>query len=145
VPDLSEAGTGSATRLAAHTMNSRCLAIAVTPFLTALAACGGLNDIVDRWPTFTVAGKVTTATGAPVVGADVRVITWWSPRTCSDSIAFTLGSDTTDRGGSYQTRLGFLTSTFRGCVRVETGTVRRDTLVSDVRPDTRIGVNLQTP
>jgi len=126
-------------------MNSRCLAIALTAFLTALAGCGGLNDIVDRWPTFTVAGKVTTVTGAPVVGANVRVITWWSPRTCSDSIAFTEGSDRTDAAGSYQTRLGFLTSTFSGCVRVETGTVRRDTLVSDVQPDARIGVDVQTP
>jgi hypothetical protein len=113
--------------------------------LSALAACDGLHDIVDRWPTFTVAGKVTAATGAPVVGADVRVISWWSPSTCSDSIAFTLGSDTTDRAGSYETRLGFLTSTFSGCLRVETGTVRRDTLVSDVQPNTRIGVNLQVP
>jgi len=137
VPDLLEAGTVS--------IAGRCLAIAVIPFLNALAACGGLHDIVDRWPTFTVAGKVTTATGAPAVGAEVRVITWWSPRTCSDSNAFTLASDTTDRAGSYETRLFFLTSTFSGCVRVETGTVRRDTLVNAVQPDTRIGVNLQVP
>ena len=137
MPDLPQAGTVS--------IAGRCLAIAVTSFLSVLAACDGVHDIVDRWPTFTVAGQVTTATGAPVVGADVRVISWWSPRTCSDSIAFTLGSDTTDRAGSYETRLGFLTSTFSGCVRVETGTVRRDTLVSDVQPNTRIGVNLQVP
>lgn len=137
MPDLPQTG--------AVNIAGRRLAIAVTSFLNTLAACGGLRDIVDRWPTFTVAGRVTTATGAPAAGAEVRVITWWSPRTCSDSIAFTLGSDTTDRAGSYETRLGFLTSTFSGCVRVETGTVRRDTLVSDVRPDTRIDVNLQVP
>src|SRR5881409_2714257 len=104
-------------------MTSHRLAITVIVLSGALAACGS-DLIVDRWPTFTVAGQVTTATGAPVVGVEVRVISWWSPRTCSDSIAFTLGSDTTDRAGSYGTRLGFLTSTFSGCVRVETGTVR---------------------
>ena len=137
MPDLPQAGTVS--------IAGRCLAIAVIPFLNALAACGGLHDIVDRWPTFTVAGKVTTATGAPVVSADVRVIIWQQPRTCADSIASTLASDTTDRAGSYETRLFFLTSTFSGCVRVETGTVTRDTLVSALQPDTRIGVNLQVP
>ena len=125
-------------------MNSRCLTIALALFLSVLAACKP-DDIVDGWPTFTVAGQVSTATGAPVVSAEVRVIIWQQPRTCSDSNASTLGSATTDRAGSYETRLFFLTSTFSGCVRVETGTIMRDTLVSAVQPDTRIGVDLQVP
>ena len=125
-------------------MSSRCLAVAVTALSSALTACGP-DIIVDRWPNFIVAGRVTAATGAPVPSAEVRVIAWDSPRTCSDSIALTLGLTTTDRAGSYETRLFFGASPFSGCVRVEAGGVTRDTLVSAVQPDTRIGVNVQTP
>ena len=125
-------------------MMSQRVAIGVAMLSGALAACGS-DLIVDRWPTFTAAGRVTTATGAPVVGSDVRVIIWQSPTTCSDSLASTWGSANTDRGGSYETRLFFLTSTFSGCLRVQVGAATRDTLVSDVQPNARVGVDVRMP
>jgi len=125
-------------------MTSHRLAITVIVLSGALAACGS-DLIVDRWPTFTVAGQVTTATGAPVVGTDVQVIIWQSPKTCSDPVASTLGSATTDAGGAYETRLFFLTSAFSGCLRVQAAAATRDTLVSAVKPNARIDVDVQTP
>src|SRR5438477_12954035 len=125
-------------------MTSHRLAVAVTTLSGALAACGS-DLVVDRWPTFTVAGRVTTATGAPVVSTDVQATIWQSPKTCADPVASTLGSATTDARGAYETRLLFLTSTFNGCLRVQAGTATRDTLVSAVQPNARIAVDVQTP
>jgi len=62
----------------AEAVSSRCLAVAVTALSSALTACGP-DIIVDRWPNFIVAGRVTAATGAPVPSAEVRVIAWDSP------------------------------------------------------------------
>jgi hypothetical protein len=120
------------------------LVVAVTALAGGAAACdSGL--IGDRWPTFTVMGRVTSAAGAPVVGTEVRVTTWTSPATCSDPVASTLGAATTDRAGTYQTVLFFLTSTFSGCIRVQAGTAQRDTLVNAVPPNGRIAVDLEVP
>ena len=125
-------------------LSTICARVASFSLVLPILGCSP-RDIVDNWPRFAVAGTVRNATGSPIAAAPVRVTIWGAPLTCADSVASTYDSTSTNGVGQYRAGLFFLTSSFTGCVRAETGTVHIDTLVTGVLPNAEVRLDVRVP
>ncbi len=127
-------------------MNLSTICSRVVPLTLVIPVLGcSSRVIVDNWPRFSVAGTVRSGTAGPIVAAPVRVTIWGAPLTCGDAVASTYDSTSTNSAGQYRAGLFFLTSSFTGCIRTETGTVHVDTLVTAVLPNAEVHLDLRVP